>query len=196
MEKNIKVLQRLAYVLMILIMSYVILTHMKNILYPIALALLFSYLLFPLVNFFETILKLPRTLAILVSILLGISLISMVTNLFIIQVGIFISDFPVFKDQAIENLIKLQTFIENKFHFSVEEQEIWVQDQLNLILDSSGEFLKTIARGATATIETIIFIPIFSFFNFKSNNKIYGGSNNCGFNFGNNSFNCSKYNWC
>lgn len=164
MEKNFRILQRFAYVLMIIIMSYIILTKLKHILYPIALALLFSYLLYPLVSLFENKLRFPRTLAILLSILIGIAVFTGVANLFIIQVGVFIKDFPTFKDQAVENLLELQTLVETKFHFSVEEQEIWLQNQLDLIFDTSGAFLKKMAKGATLTLETILFIPIFSFF--------------------------------
>lgn len=164
MEKNFKILQRFTYSLMVLIMSYVILTKLKHILYPIALALLLSYLLYPMVSLFENKLKFPRTLSIILSILVGVLLIGGIANLFVLQVGVFIKDFPLFKDQATENLIKLQTIVENKFHFSVEEQEIWLQNQLNLIFDTSGAFLKKMAKGATVTLETIIFIPIFAFF--------------------------------
>ncbi len=164
MEKNFKFLQRTAYFLMVLIMSYVILTHMKHILYPIALSLLFSYLLFPLVRLFENKLKMPSILAIILAILIGILVLSGIANIFIIQARVFIKDFPFLKEQAIKNVISIQTFIENKFHISIQKQEIWVQKQLGLIFDTSGQLLKKLAKGATLTLETIFFIPIFTFF--------------------------------
>ena len=164
MKKNLHVTQKVAYGLIILVISYVILTEMKQILYPIALALLFSYLLLPAVNLLEKKLKFPRVLAIILSLLFGVAIISGVANLFVIQIQVFIKDFMSFKVQAVENLKSLQQFVDSKFNFSAEQQEIWIQEQFTLLLDKSGDILKTVAKGATGTIEALVFIPIFTFF--------------------------------
>ena len=164
MEKNFPFIQKLAYILIILVISYLILVEAKQILYPIALSLLLSYLLFPMVNFFETKLKIPRSVAILLAILIGVGVIGGFINLFVLQIKVFIRDFPVFKEQAILNLQSWQEFIENKFKVSAMDQEKWLQEQLTIILDKSGLILRNIAKGATGTIEAMLFIPIFTFF--------------------------------
>ncbi len=164
MEKNFRALQRFSYVLIVIVFSYLILVHMKSILSPIVLAMLFSYLLLPAVNFFEIKLKFPRTLSILLALLIGILILSGLANLFIMQIRVFIKDFSSFKEQALVNLKNMQVLIDTKFHFSAEQQEIWLQNQVDSLLDKSGDILKIIAKGASGTIETAAFSIIFTFF--------------------------------
>ena len=164
MENNSYSIQKIAYGLIVLVIGFFILTEMKQILYPIALAMLFSYLLLPLVNFLEKKIKFPRVLAIVLYLLIGVVIFSGIINLLALQIRVFIKDFADFKIQAIQNLQNLQNFIDIKFNFSAEQQELWLQEQVTLILDKSGDILKTLAKGATGTIEALIFIPIFTFF--------------------------------
>lgn len=164
MKEKSNTIQKIAYFLVVLVISYVILKEMKQILYPIALALLFSYLLLPTVNFFEKKLKFPRALAIILGIFIGVLMIAGVLNLVFIQVRVFIQDFANFKVQAIDNLKNFQGFIDTKFNFTAEQQEIWLQEQITSLLDKSGEILKMLAKGATGTLEALVLIPIFAFF--------------------------------
>jgi predicted PurR-regulated permease PerM len=164
MDKKASLLQKWAYALIIVVLSYLILVEAKKILVPVVLGLLLSYLLFPMVSFFEEKLKMPRSLSILLALLIGVALLGGLTNLFILQVKVFIRDFPVFKEQAISNLQSWQLFIEKKFKFSTADQEVWLQEQVTVLLDKSGQILKQIVKGSLDTVEIILFIPIFSFF--------------------------------
>ena len=164
MGKKTLILQKWAYSLIIIVLGYLILTEAKKILEPIALGLLLSYLLFPIVKFFERKLKMPRAISILLALLIGLAVLGGIANLFFLQIKVFIKDFPTFKTQAIANLQSWQHFIENKFHYSVEEQEIWLQNQISSLIDKSGKLLKEILKGSIDTAEIIIFTPIFSFF--------------------------------
>jgi predicted PurR-regulated permease PerM len=164
MEKNFGFIQRFAFALIIIVLSYLVLTEAKQILYPIVLALLLAYLLFPAADFFEKKLKIPRVLSILLALLIGISILGGLANLFVLQIRVFVKDFPDLKNQAIANLQALQGFIDTKFHISAEEQEKWFQEQVANLFDRSNEILKSIFKSAGGTIEALLFIPIFSFF--------------------------------
>jgi len=112
----------------------------KNFLYPIALAILLSYLLFPIVSFFESKLKLPRILAILLAIILGLTLIFVIGEVILIQIKIFVRDFPIIKIQALDNINSFQVFIESKFKFTINEQQDWLRLQVSNLLESSNSF--------------------------------------------------------
>ena len=66
--RKLTVLERVTYILLFTILFIYALREAKHFLYPIALAVLFSYLLYPLVELLEVKLKTPRTFAILFSI--------------------------------------------------------------------------------------------------------------------------------
>lgn len=164
MEKNFSVIQRFAYALLILVLGYLVLIEAKQILYPIALAFIFSYILYPIVSFFENRMKFPRTLAIILSILIGLAIMGVFVTLVFLQIRVFVRDFPLFKDQAIINLQTWQEFIESKFNFPIISQEKWLQEQMASLIERSDFIMKNVAKGATGTLEAMLFIPIFSFF--------------------------------
>ncbi len=147
-----------------LIIIFFILIIGKNFLYPIALALLLAYLLYPFVALLENKLRFPRLLASLLSILLGIALIVAISQIFLIQIRIFIKDFPSIKAHALDNLNYFQTFIESKFKYSIQDQQEWFKLQVANFLDSSNSFFSNLFKTMTGTVGRIIFIPIFAFF--------------------------------
>lgn len=157
-------LEKSTFILLFSILFIYALREAKHFLYPIALAVLFSYLLFPLTNFLEKKIKLPRALAILLSIFFSFFVIYMAISFYSAQISNMISDFPAIKKQTVENLKSLQYQIENKFQISIEEQERWVQEQITKLLESTGNILKIVSTKAIGTLEAILLIPIFVFF--------------------------------
>lgn len=164
MKQNISFFQRLTYAVIIIVFGFLILTKAKHILQPIALSLLLSYLLFPIVNFLEKKWKFNRSLAILLSLLFGLSILFGIIELLIIQIKVVIRDFAVIKHQGIQNIRAWQLFIEHKFHFTANQQDVWLQKQIAKLLDKSNKILSTLVKTSFSTIETIVFIPIYTFF--------------------------------
>ncbi len=157
-------LERITYLLLFTILLIYALREAKHFLYPIALSVLFAYLLFPLVYFLEVKLKTPRTFAILFGIFFSFAILYFAATFFGAQIKNMISDFPAIKKQAVANLKSIQFTIENKLHISVEEQERWAQQQITKALESAGDILKVVSAKALGTIEAILLIPIFVFF--------------------------------
>lgn len=164
MEKNFSFIQRLAYAMMIVIMSFIILKTSKQILYPLVLGMLFSYILMPMVIFLENKLKFPTVIASLFSVLLAIFIFSVLIFLFTKQIRIFLKDLPTLKIKVEENLNNLGIFIESKFKISFETQKNIVKSEIELLFSESDKFIQLIVNKAAKTIEGIIFIPIFTFF--------------------------------
>jgi predicted PurR-regulated permease PerM len=172
-QKKSSFLERLTFLLLFSVLLVYILVVAKHILYPIVLALLFSYFIFPLVNFLETKAKFPRVLSILSAfVLFGIILFG-VGNLFITQIKHFSGDMPHLKEQVKLNIAHLQSFIDNKYVISPEDQNSWLREKVIAVLESSKINLSKIVISATGTIEALIFIPIFSFFmlNYRERGK-------------------------
>lgn len=164
MDTYLKRILKLTVTLGFFVLFFYVMIIGKQFFYPIALAVLLSYLLFPVVSFFEKKLKFKRIFAILLSILLGLLVMYLVGNLILIQIKIFIKDFPEIKQQAIDNLGYLQGVIESKLHYSIADQQQMFKNQLTSFLDSSNQFFSNIFKTATGTLTKLIFIPIFSFF--------------------------------
>jgi len=70
LQKRFSFLERITFILLFSVLLVYVLVVAKHILYPIVLALLFSYFIFPLVDFLENKARFPRALAILSSFLL------------------------------------------------------------------------------------------------------------------------------
>jgi len=157
-------LSKITILLLFLILFVHVLTAAKQILYPIVLAILFSYFIFPLVNFLEKKLRFPKALSALTGILLSGVFIYGVGSIIAAQIKVFTSDFPLLKEQAIANIEGIHNFISNKFGFAVDEQKDWVRKKIAYFFESSDKTLKNILEHAAGTLEAIILIPIFSFF--------------------------------
>ncbi|MEA2043269.1 MAG: AI-2E family transporter [Bacteroidota bacterium] len=164
MDKYLSTILKVTLTLFFFIMSFFVLIVGKNFLYPLALAMLLTYLLTPAVNFFEKKMKFPRLLAIFLTIIIGLALITGIGKIILIQVKVFITDFPEIKDQALTNINSLQIFIADTFGYSIEIQKDWVQLQLSDFLETSNAFFKNVLKSMTGTLGRMIFIPIFMFF--------------------------------
>ena len=164
MEARKSFLSRITMLLFFSVLFVYVLTVAKQILYPIVLAILFAYFIFPLVNFLEKKLRFPRALSALTGILLSGVFMYGIGSLIAVQIKFFTADFPILKEQAIANFDGFQNFISNKFGFAVDEQKIWAREKIAAFFESGGKTLKNILGHAAGTLEALIFIPVFSFF--------------------------------
>ncbi len=164
MQRKLTGIERATYVLLFAILLIYALIEAKHFFYPIALAALFSYLLYPLAAFLEEKVRIPRAISILLAIFFAFVVLYFAGNFMAIQVRKMVSDFPTLKQTAVSNLKNFQSIIETKFDISVEEQEQWLQQQVTKIFERGGEILKVVSVKALGTIEAILLIPIFAFF--------------------------------
>ncbi len=160
--KRYPVLVRFTIILLFIILLIYSVIAAKQILYPLALSVLFSYLLFPIANFLEIKARFPRALAVLFSVLLFLIITAGAIDIFIIQIQKFAADETI-KKQAIENFTSIQKFIESKFHIASDKQSSWIVENVQSFFESGGNS-KEILFKAIGAVEAIIFIPIFTFF--------------------------------
>ncbi len=151
---------RLALFLLITVLFIYAIIVARNFLYPIVFGALFSYLLFPIVNFLEKN-KFPRILAIIFAILLALSIIGGIFMLFFQQFSNMFDDLNALKKSANNNIESLQTNLENFLGLANDRIEIFLKDQVNQIF--SSENISKIFSATTGTIVRILILPVYVF---------------------------------
>lgn len=160
--KQYPVLVRLTIILFFTILVIYSLIEAKHILYPIALSVLFSYLLYPIASFLEYKARFPRIIAVILSVLFLLAVITGAVNLLINQIQKFAQD-EILKQQAIENFAEIQLFIESKFRVATDQQNSWISEKVKDFFENGGH-IQYIVKKAAGTIEALLFIPIFTIF--------------------------------
>jgi len=150
--------QRITYVLLSLFLIINGLILAKEFLYPIAFGILFSYLLYPIVNFLEKK-SFPRILSILLTIILAITVFSFLTVFVLKRVSLFMDELPEFKEKIISHTEALQRIIEGKFNINGERFKNFLVSSIFNLGSKSGEIFAT----TTGTIFMILMQPVYVF---------------------------------
>ena len=135
-----------------------IMNTLSGILVPFAFAVLFSILLNPLYNIFLR-LKIPRPLAVLFTLLVGIGFMTLVGYLLSTQVAQFGQSFPVLKVRFGQMTDNLEQWISGQFGVSTQKQMMFVKNAL----DSSQAAIGTIIGTVFGTLSLMLIIPIYIF---------------------------------
>lgn len=156
-------LVKATFLLLFIILSIFALIHARNFLYPICIAILFAYLLYPMAKFLETN-GIPRIIAILLSLVVGIFIISFVISLISSQLEVFFDDFPELQYKALANLEEMAKNIESSFGISTQDQKHWLKERISGAFESGGIVFKTAFQATAGTVVAILIQPVFVFF--------------------------------
>lgn len=154
---------RLSFILLFLILTFFILVEFKFYLTPLTLGVLFAYLLFPIANFFEKR-NIPRILANLLSIIIGLSIIYGVGFFVFKQFRVFLQDLPAIKDQAASNLGVLFSKIESSFDIETGELKVESSRLIQNFFESPGETFQTAFGATVSTLFSVFIMPVYIFF--------------------------------
>jgi len=149
---------RLAYFLLCIILSIYGLIMARDFLYPLAIGILFSYLLYPWVNYLEKK-GFPRILAILTCIVLAAVLVAFLAAFILERFSQFMDDLPSFREKTINHLDALQRYLEDNFGIPSERLRNFLLEQIFSISTKSAE----IFSATTHTVFTILMQPVFVF---------------------------------
>lgn len=162
-ELRFPLIIRLTFILLFLILSFYILVEFKFYLTPLTLGVLFTYLLFPVANFFEKR-NFPRILANIVTIVLGLALIYGVGFLVYKQLSVFLDDLPSLKRHASSNIGAMFNSIEMSLDIETGELKTEAISLVQGFFESPGETWKQ-AFGATFnTLFSFFIMPVYVFF--------------------------------
>lgn len=135
-----------------------ILSALSGILVPFAFAILCAILLNPLCNRLID-LKIPKPLAILLTLLAGLGFTALVFYLLSIQMMQFGQSFPLLKIKFGQIIDSLEQYVSLQFGISTEKQVLFIKNAINSSEASIGALIGTIF----GTLSVMILIPIYIF---------------------------------
>ncbi|MBB1647691.1 MULTISPECIES: AI-2E family transporter [Sphingobacterium] len=135
-----------------------------TILIPMILGLLFSLLLIPLSNFLERRLRFPRTLAGILSVILFFGVLGYGLFLLASQLTLLKEDFPAFKQQIMDGVGNLQTWVSHQFGIQHKDQIDFINKTASKSVDSGTLFLGTALVSLSSLFILFVFTFLYTFF--------------------------------
>lgn len=139
------------------LLSYILYT-LQSIVVPFAFSLIIAILLNPLTNFLERI-KLPKTYAILVSILIAYIIVGGIVFFLSAQMLHFGDSLPALKVKFGHIFHDLQTWLQTRFNYPVTKQNELIDEALN----SSKALLASTLGTALSVLSVLVLIPVYVF---------------------------------
>ena len=154
--------QKFSFFLLAIILVFYVLITAKMFLYPLALGILFGYLLYPLANFLEKR-RFPRILAILISIILLLTMITF-TGLFVYRkLGVFVGDFPSFRVKAISRIDALEKTISELSGIADLKLTDFLRSRVTGMFDAGSNAFNRAFTATTGAIFRLGILPVFIF---------------------------------
>lgn len=170
MHQKYPLIIRLTFALLFTILLIYALIQSREFFYPLTLALLIAYLLYPIAKFIE-LKGVPRILSILICILSGIVVLSGAIYLLSTQVGVFTEDFPTLKEQAYSNIETINDAIRDKTGVDPNFNKEFLKERFSTLLETGSNFLKTVFSATAGTIAKFALLPVYVFFLLYYRNK-------------------------
>jgi putative permease len=136
----------------------------KEILSPLIFSCLFSILLLPLGNFFEHKLRLPRSAASMVSVILLLLSIGLVLYVIGSQLSNLANDWPQFKQQLDVSVLNLQNWVEATFHIDAGKQLNYVHSATTKVIASGTTVVGATVLSLSSILLFLVFTFIYTFF--------------------------------
>ncbi len=160
----------LTLVFLFIWLGYHMLTEFRNYLYPLTLGGLFAYLLYPMASFFEHK-HLPRIFANILSILIGISIVSGIGFFLYKQLGLFLEDLPGLQKTASHNINIIFSNITQTTGIKTPELKDQVKQIAGNLLSLENFNFKNTFSTTFQTLFTFGIMPVYVFFLLFYRNK-------------------------
>jgi predicted PurR-regulated permease PerM len=144
-----------------LMVSFLILA--QNILIPFTIAVVFTFLLLPVSRRLEQW-RIPKVLAILISIILALACFVAMIYFFYSQVLSFVKDWPAMQEALTAKWVSFQEFISETFNVSKIEQQVWLKTKIQESAATGGVLVLGIFSATTTFLASFALIPIYIFF--------------------------------
>ena len=144
-----------------LIIAFMILA--KNILIPLTIAIVFTFLLLPVSSKLEQW-RFPKALAIILSIVIALAFFFALLYFFYSQVVSFANDWPELQKSLNEKWASIQQFVSETFNVSHREQQVWLKGKIQENASSGGVLVLGIFSATTSFLASFALIPIYIFF--------------------------------
>ncbi|WP_018612168.1 AI-2E family transporter [Segetibacter koreensis] len=155
---------KLAMILISLIALGFIFIVGKKILSPLIFSFLFAISLLPLAGFFETKLKLPRSAASGLSVILLLLFISLILYVVGSQISDLAKDWPLFKEAFSDTINQMQNWVTVKFHIDVNKQMAYIHSETQRMLAESAGVIGATVISLSSVLLFLVFVMIDTFF--------------------------------
>ena len=136
----------------------------KEILSPLIFSCLFSILLLPLAQFFENRLRLPRSAASMLSVLLLLSFIGGLIYVIGSQIADLAKDWPEFQAQISRSLWEFRGWVQDNFHITRGKQLHVVNSAASKVLSPDAAAVGATVLSLSSILLFLVFTFIYSFF--------------------------------
>lgn len=134
----------------------------QGILLPLGFSFLIAVLLFPLERLIART-GLPRVICILLSLVIAIVVLSALIIFISYQASSFVKDLPAIKKNLSDFFSTAQEWINTTFHVSKQQQNQVITDAQKDGMDNAKEVAGTTLQVLTASLATLILVPIYIF---------------------------------
>jgi putative permease len=156
--------ERLALILIGFVVLGYLIVQGKELLDPLMFGFLFAILLLPVSNFFERKLRMPRSIASFLSVILLIALVTALLYLVGAQISRLTADWPMLKNQVTQSINLLSQWVEGSTQINLESQKTLVDDTAKKLLSSGSQVITTTFGAVSSLMLFYVFIMIFTFF--------------------------------
>lgn len=163
MESPNKVVYNITVRLVMIALVIAFMVVGKSILLPLAIAILFTFLLLPVSMKLEKW-GLHRGISIVLSLIMAVIVVAGLMYFFYTQVAMFASDWPELSKQMTGKIDQLYQFINEKFNYSRTEQKNFFNERLTSIGESASQYIMSVFTATGSFIASAAIIPIFIFF--------------------------------
>jgi predicted PurR-regulated permease PerM len=157
---------RLSFFLLATILLLYGLIMARDFLYPLALGVLISYLLFPIVNFLEKK-GVSRILSIMLPLLVALAVFVFLFIFITKRISIFMEELPYFKEKTIEHIGDIQQNLEHRFGIPSDRIKNFLITQLFNLGAESGKLFTATAGTIFAILMQPVFIFLFLYYRTK-----------------------------
>ncbi len=155
---------RLAMVMVSLIAFGYLCILGKELLCPLLFAALFAILLLPVAQFLERKLRIPRSAAAGIAVILFLVFVAIIIYTVGSQISTLASDWPLFKEQVMLSLHNLQQWIYDKFHIDLNKQLDYFNNATSKVLNASTAVIGTTVLTLSSIVLFLVFTMIYTFF--------------------------------
>jgi predicted PurR-regulated permease PerM len=153
---------KLCYKLVLLLVICIIIKATQSILVPLAFSILLSFLLLPIVDFFDRR-RVPQVLSIILALLASVLVIAIIIYFLSTQIANFVDDVPSIRKHLEEHFISFQGWVKEHLHISMAEQNEYLTSTAEKIKASSTGYLSNTFFSITEALMFFILLPIYTF---------------------------------
>jgi predicted PurR-regulated permease PerM len=154
---------RFASVLLCVVLIGGLMMKAQDILIPLVFATLGAFLLLPMVSWLERR-KVPKSLAILLCVLLLIGVMGSFVYFLSMQLVSFSEMFPVIEKQLQQNMAQLQGWIAQKYHINGTQQMGYLNKASGSILNTLSGFVQMLLVLFSGAAFSVVFVFIYIYF--------------------------------